>query len=97
MHLMARPDIDALAREPRCQPDTSPRSTGLCVVRVEYRHQMITIATENAVLRAPTGPYRSDSFSAERRLSEVVPVYAVPDQGVCGVDMSPNSVHAVAA
>jgi len=22
-----------------------------------------------------------------RRLSEVVPVYAVPDQGVCGVDM----------
>jgi hypothetical protein len=24
---------------------------------------------------------------AERLLSEVVPVYAAPDQGVCGVDM----------
>ena len=33
----------------------------------------------------------------ERRLSGAVPVYAAPDQDVYGVDMSLNSVHAVAA
>ncbi len=33
---------------------------------------------------------------AERRLSGALPVYAAPDQDVCGVDMSLNSVHAVA-
>jgi len=32
----------------------------------------------------------------ERRLSGAVPVYAAPDQDVCGVDMSHNSVHVVA-
>src|SRR5262245_64814396 len=31
-----------------------------------------------------------------RRLSEALPVYAVPDQDICGVDMSPHSAHAVA-
>ena len=31
-----------------------------------------------------------------RRLSGVLPVNAEPDQGVCGVDMQPNSVHVVA-
>jgi hypothetical protein len=34
---------------------------------------------------------------AERRLSEVVPVYAASDQDVCGVDMSLNNVQIVAA
>ena len=44
--------------------------------------------------KARTGaPYLEVSI---RRLSEVVPVYAASDQGVYGVDMSPNSVHAVA-
>jgi hypothetical protein len=37
------------------------------------------------------------AISSIERLSETVPVYAAPDQDVCGVDMSLNSVHAVAA
>ena len=39
---------------------------------------------------------RAISRHPERRLSEALPVYAVPDQEVCGVDMSPRSAHAVA-
>jgi hypothetical protein len=46
----------------------------------------------------PAAPDRSSNRQrADRRLSGVVPVYAAPDQGVCGVDMQPHSVHAVAA
>jgi hypothetical protein len=47
-------------------------------------------------LRAsPDKPRRSHDH-AERRLSEVVPVYAAYDQDVCGVDMSLNNVQPVA-
>ena len=37
------------------------------------------------------------SFPRIGRLSGAVPVYAAPAQDVCGVDMEPNSVRAVAA
>jgi hypothetical protein len=36
-----------------------------------------------------------DPNDTDRRLSEGVPVYAAPDQDVCGVDMSLNNVQAV--
>ena len=35
---------------------------------------------------ADVGP-ANQALRADRRLSEVVPVYAAPDQDVCGVDM----------
>jgi hypothetical protein len=53
-------------------------------------------ATERPDLCAPSDEHREACGRAERRLSGAVPVYAAPDQDVCGVDMSLNSVHAIA-
>ena len=38
-------------------------------------------------LRAPCSRSAHITVHAERRLSEALPVYAAPDQDVCGVDM----------
>src|SRR5260370_488391 len=58
---------------------------------------MLQAAPEQRICRPsqPTSWQRQPA--PDRRLSEDVPVYAAPDQDVCGVDMSLNSVHAVAA
>jgi hypothetical protein len=38
-------------------------------------------------LRSAGGDADRSGWRTERRLSEALPVYAAPDQGVCGVDM----------
>ena len=52
---------------------------------------------DHPIQRGVDSPRQALRSRAERRLSGAVPVYAAPDQDVCGVDMSLNSVHAVAA
>jgi hypothetical protein len=53
-------------------------------------------ARQNDLYEPESPPVSSSGMRAERRLSRAVPVYAAPDQDVCGVDMSMNSVHVVA-
>jgi hypothetical protein len=80
----------------------TPLSAVILVVTGRYCPGLLTFAagspevadaTEKTVLLALSGPYRRDRCSTERRLSGVAPVYAAPDQDVCGVYMSSRSVR----
>jgi hypothetical protein len=97
------------AREvrPRSRPGENPGVLGPRHVRAQPRTGLFTAPRRHL---APGGHEASamgafdvtalvawPEVSVKRPLSGAVPVYAAPDQDVCGVDMSLNSVHAIAA